>query len=251
MPEIVIISALERELRPLTKNWRSVKAQHEGREFTFFESSYAVAVSGGIGPEAGGRAAEAAIARYSPQVLISAGIAGSLSPDVKVGETIFPATVIDARDSSRYQTAIQRSRIGNTPLAKTVLVSYPEIAGAEQKQKLGKAYPAHAVDMEAAPVARAAQAHNLAFIAIKSISDEVNFELPEMAQFVQNGKFQTTRFALHVALRPWLWLKVARLARNTRLASENLCAWLRESALTNTIVPETIHRAGETPASQS
>jgi hypothetical protein len=32
---------------------------------------------------------------------------------------------------------------------------------------------------------------------------------------------------------------VARLARNAKTASENLCAWLRESALTNTIVRST------------
>ena len=45
---------------------------------------------------------------------------------------------------------------------------------------------------------------------------------------------------LRPVLRPWLWLCVFRLARNTKIASDNLCAWLRESALTNTIVPGTI-----------
>ncbi|HEY4052178.1 MAG TPA: hypothetical protein VGL74_00450, partial [Terriglobales bacterium] len=127
--------------------------------------------------------------------------------------------------------------IGSTSLAKTIVVSYPEIAGAEQKPKLGKAYGAHAVDMEGASVARAAETHGLPFVAIKSISDDVDFELPEMMPFFRDGQFQTVRFVLHVAFRPWLWLRVFRLARNTKLASENLCAWLRESALTNTIVP--------------
>ena len=245
--KIVIVSAIERELWPLIKNWQSTKAQHDSCEFTFFESSYAIAVCGGIGPEAGRRAAEAAIARYSPELLISAGVAGGLTPDLRVGETIFPVTVIDARDSSRHETAIKNAPIGSTPLAKTVLVSYPEIASAEQKQKLGRAYGAHAVDMEGASIARAALKHNLPFVAIKSISDDISFELPEIQSFIQNGKFRTTRFALHIAVRPWLWLKVARLARNTKFASENLCAWLRESALTNTILPETIHNAGGAP----
>ena len=91
--------------------------------------------------------------------------------------------------------------------------------------------------MEAAAVARAAQKHNLPFIAIKAISDDVNFETPEMSRFMRAGKFDTTSFVLHISIRPWLWLRVFRLARNTKIASENLCAWLRESALTNTIVP--------------
>ena len=93
--------------------------------------------------------------------------------------------------------------------------------------------------MEAAAVAHAAEKYGLPFIAVKAISDDLSFELPEMNHFIRNGQFQTRKFVLHVALRPWLWLRVIRLARNTRLASENLCAWLRESALTNTIVPGT------------
>jgi adenosylhomocysteine nucleosidase len=235
LPKIAIIAALERELHPLIRNWPSTVARHEGREFRFYESSYAIAVCGGIGEEVARRAAEAAIVRYSPELLISAGVCGALTPELRVGDTIFPAIVIDAGDGSRHVTEIRNAPIGNTPLAKTILLSYPEIAGAEQKQKLGKAYGAHAVDMEGASVARAAEAHGLAFIAIKAISDDVDFELPEMMHFIRDGHFFSTRFALHLALRPWLWLRVARLARNTKFASDNLCAWLRESALTNTI----------------
>ena len=237
LPIIAIIAALEHELRPLINKWPQTEAHHDGHSFTFYEGTYAVAVCSGIGSEPGRRAAEAIIAIYSPDLLISAGIAGGLTPDLKVGETIFPAVIIDARDSSRHETAIQNAPISKTPLAKTIVVSYPEIASAEQKQKLGKAYGAHAVDMEGASVARAAEAHGLPFVAIKSISDDVNFELPEMMPFFRDGQFQAARFALHIVFRPWLWMKVLRLAQNTKLASENLCAWLRESALTNTIVP--------------
>ena len=240
MKKIAIIAALEHELRPLIKSWPQTKASHDGREFTFYEGTYAVAICSGIGPEPGRRASEAIIAKYSPELLISAGIAGGLTPDLKVGETIFPATIIDAGDSSRHETAIQNARIGSTPLAKTIVVSSPEIAGAEQKRKLGKAYGAHAVDMEGASVARSAEAHQIPFIAIKTISDDVDFELPEMMPFFHDGEFQTVRFVLHISVRPWLWLRVFRLARNTKIASENLCAWLRESALTNTIVPGSI-----------
>ena len=240
--KIIIVAALERELRPLIKDWACRTIEHEGRKFTFYESSYAVAVCSGIGFEAGRRAAQAAIFTYSPELLISVGVAGALVPELRVGETIFPSIVIDARDSSRHETAIANARLGNSPLARTVVVSAAAIAGAAQKERLGKAYGAHAVDMEGAAVARAAQVHGLPFLAIKTISDDLDFDLPEMASFVHNGQFEIARFAVHVLLRPWLWLAVARLARNTRIASENLCAWLRESALTNTIVPGTASR---------
>lgn len=243
---IAIITALDRELRPLTRNWASTKSHHEGREFTFYESQYAVAVCGGIGAEAARRAAEAVIAKYSPQLVISAGVAGALVSDLQIGDTIFPAVVIDTQDGSRHETGIQNAPIGNTTLGRTVLATYPEIVSVAQKQQLAKSYGAHAVDMEAAAVARAAEKHGLPFIAVKAVSDELNFELPEMNRFIRNGHFQTRNFGLHVAFRPWLWLQVLRLAHNTRLASENLCAWLRESVLTNTIVPGTPKSTGET-----
>jgi adenosylhomocysteine nucleosidase len=242
MPKIAIIAAIKPELRPLVKSWPATKIDHEGREFIFYESDYAVAVCGGIGAQAARHAAEAAIAKYSPEILISAGVAGALVPELRIGETIFPSTVIDTQDGSRHQTAIHNAALGGSSLARTVLASYPEIASVAQKQQLARSYGAHAVDMEAAAVARAAHTHHLNFLAIKAISDESDFELPEMSRFIRDGKFRTKPFIVHVAVRPWLWLKVIRLARNTQLASHSLCAWLRESALTNTIVPGTISR---------
>ena len=236
LPKVAIVAALEREIAPLVKGWSATTAQHEGREFTFYQSNYAVVVCGGIGPEAARRAAEAVVVKYSPDVLISAGVAGALVPELHVGETIFPVTVIDIQGGSRHETAIKYALVANTPLARTTLASYPQVAGVKQKQQLAKSYGAHAVDMEAAAIALAAQVHGLAFLAIKSISDEHDFELPEMSRFIRDGQFLIAKFAIHVGLRPWLWLSFYRLARNSRIASENLCAWLRESALTNTIV---------------
>ncbi|HXF13217.1 MAG TPA: hypothetical protein VN517_08680 [Terriglobales bacterium] len=238
--KIAIVAAIERELWPLIKSWRSIKAEHEGREFTFYESHYAVAVCGGIGAEFGRRAAEAIIVKYSPELLISVGVAGALVPELHIGDTVFPAVVIDASDGSRHESVIRNAALGKTPFARTILISSPNVAGAAEKKQLAKSYGAHVVDMEAASVARAAQVHNLPFLAVKAISDDVDFELAEMNRFIRNGRFETASFVLFLIPRPWLWLKMIRLARNTQLASQNLCAWLRESALTNTIIPGTI-----------
>lgn len=237
--KIAIIAALERELSPLVRNWDKKTVQYERCVFNFFESGYAVAICGGIGAESARHAAEVAITNYSPRILISAGVAGALVPELTIGETIFPALVIDTQDGSRHETAIQDSPIASSPLARCILATYPEVASTAQKQQLAKSYSAHAVDMEAAAVALAAEKHGIPFIAIKAISDDQSFEFPEMNRFIHGGKFQTSRFVLNVILRPWLWLRVFRLARNTNLASVNLCAWLRESALTNTIVTST------------
>src|SRR5215470_3144312 len=183
-PRIAIIAALERELWPLLKNWSRTIQQHDGRAFTFYESTYAVAVCGGIGAESARRTAQAAIESYSPGALVSAGVAGALVPELHTGDTIFPAVVIDIKDGSRYQTAIGSAPLAKTALGRTTLASYPDVATTEQKHQLAKSYGAHAVDMEAAAVARAAQKYDLPFIAVKAISDELDFEMPEMARFI-------------------------------------------------------------------
>ena len=243
--KVAIVAAIERELRPLIKSWRSIKAEYEGREFTFYESDYAVAVCSGMGAESGRRGAEAVVAKYSPELLISAGLAGALVAELHVGDSVFPATVIDARDGSRHETSIRDAVLAKSPLARTILVSIPEVAGTAQKRQLAKSYCAHLVDMEAASVARAAQVHNLPFLAVKAISDDVDFELADLNRFIRNGRFETKLFGLYLLPRPWLWLKMIRMARDTRLASHNLCSWLRESALTNTILPGTPNSTSE------
>ena len=81
--------------------------------------------------------------------------------------------------------------------------------------------------MEAAAVAAAARAHGIHFAATKVISDELDFEMPEMARFIDaQGRFKTASFALFVALRPWLWKPVALLASNSRKAAQALGAHL-------------------------
>jgi adenosylhomocysteine nucleosidase len=218
---IAIVAALERELAGLAKACRRVERDYEGRKFVFFEQAGIVAVCGGIGVEPARRAAEAVIALYHPAQLLSVGFAGALRPHLRVGDIFFPAAVIDARDGSRI--VIEGGE--------GTLVTFMAVAGAEQKANLAQAYDAQAVDMEAAAVAAAARAHEIRFTATKVISDGLDFEMPETAQFIDShGHFETAQFAVHVALRPWLWRRVALLARNTRKAASVLDSYLKNSS---------------------
>jgi len=221
MPRLAIVAALEREVRPLVKGWRVSEKEHEGRRFRFFEEGDAVVVCAGIGAVAARRAAEAVIAFFHPAVLCSAGFAGALDPTLKVGDVIRTRTVITAGDGSRVLTQD----------CDGVLVSFGSVASPAQKAKLRDSFSAQAVDMEAAAVAQAAAARDKDFMAIKAISDEADFEFPAIERFVDSqGGFSELRFALHVAVRPWLWRRVIRLARNSRCASRALCHSLRTIA---------------------
>jgi adenosylhomocysteine nucleosidase len=216
-PRVAVVAALEREVRPLIQHCQVSEREYEGRKFKFFENDRIVLVCGGMGAEAARRACEAAITLYQPSLVVSAGFAGALQPEFRVGCALSPRVVVDASDGSRTDTGEGSG----------VLVSLDSVAGPEQKAKLAKAYGAQGVDMEAAAVARGAEARGVRFRAIKVISDASAFALPPMERFIHpNGQFQAARFMFYVALRPWLWGKARQLARNSAQASTVLCQQL-------------------------
>jgi len=215
--KVAMVAALEREVSRLVKRWNKVERDHEGRRFRFFENGRVVVVCGGIGAEAARRATEAVFALYQPKLMLSVGFAGALDRTLKVGDIFAPSRVVDARDGSRTEMATGHG----------VLVSAAVVAGVEAKKKLAESYSAQAVDMEAAAVARGAQARGVGFMGVKAISDESDFHMPAMDRFVdERGQFKTRRFAIFSALRPWLWPRVIQLARNGAKASRALCAEL-------------------------
>jgi hypothetical protein len=141
---------------------------------------------------------------------------------MRIGDIFSPAVVVDARDGSRSEIAG-----GNG-----VLLTFMVVADKKQKINLAQAYAAQAVDMEAAAVAAAARANGIQFRAIKVISDELDFEMPETTRFIDHqGRFRTASFALFVALRPRLWVRVARLARNSRKAAGVLAHFFNAPAV--------------------
>jgi adenosylhomocysteine nucleosidase len=213
MPKVAIVAALQREVSGLTADSLRVEREHEGREFVFYESDERIVVCGGIGFESARRAAEAVIAIYHPALMLSVGFAGALQTNLQVGDIFTPALVVDARDGSRFEI----------DGGKGTLLSFMEVAGVRQKTKLAQAYGAQAIEMEAAAVATSARAHEIRFVAVKVISDELNFEMPGISRFVDSqGQFRTAGFAFFAAMRPWLWIRIAALARNSRKAAKAL-----------------------------
>ena len=210
-----IIAAMEREVASLVRNWKAREIVYDGLRYRAYENGDTILVRGGIGMLAARRAAEAVIHDAHPARLLSVGFAGALHSKMKVGDVIEPNVVVNAADGSRTG---MRSGQG-------MLVSYSAAADREQKARLAQAYAADAVDMEAAAVAQAAQAHGIAFAALKAISDSADFAMPPTEKCISSeGEFHSAAFALHVVLRPWLWRSTITLSRNSAQASRTLCA---------------------------
>jgi nucleoside phosphorylase len=227
---------MEREVAPLLRSWKVRTMEHRGRRYRLFENGEATLVCGGIGAEAARRATEAVIREVQPVRVISVGFAGALDASLRVGHVFEPRTVINAADGVRTECGAGDG----------ILVSSATVAGKDQKSRFSKAYGASAVDMEAAAVAQGAQARGVEFGALKVISDAADFDLPAVDHFVaDDGRFQSVRFACHVALRPWLWRATISLARNSakagRALSDALTSYLgRESRNRETVPDESL-----------
>ena len=224
MSKIAIIAAMEREIAPLVRGWQRTAIPSGDRKFAVFQRDGVLAVVSGIGCKNAELAARAVVAQYQPAILVSAGLAGALIRSLKVGSVFIPNVVVDAADGAEYRCAADANHVSGG-----VLVSSGEIAGAEAKEQLVNRFHGLVVDMEAAGIAKVAQQEQIGFRCVKAISDEANFSMPPIGQFLTAaGEFQNGKFALWAALRPWQWARIVALARNSKRATESLCNWLRK-----------------------
>jgi adenosylhomocysteine nucleosidase len=182
-----------------------------------FELGRAVIAVGCIGEKRARLAAESACQYADPEFLLSAGIAGALSPRLKVGDVSRIREVVDVATGERYPT-----RGGDW-----VLATSQDVSDVEEKRELLTRYRADVVDMEGAAVAQVAKERGLEFGAVKSISDDASFTMPPLARFIdESGRFSNRRFLLYVALRPRWWPTLKKMRTNAAIASANLCASL-------------------------
>jgi adenosylhomocysteine nucleosidase len=219
--KIAIIAALERELAPLIMGWRRADVRTQNRTIRIYEHAHTLVAFGGIGGNSARIAADAAYnhAHRDVSLMISAGLAGGLLPELKVGQVFLPKTIIGDSDNNTIETI---SGSGT-------LVTVGAIAGAAHKKLFAEKYHAQAIDMEAFSVADVARIYNVPCIAMKAISDEYNFDLPPLGRFVTDtGDFRTTAFVAYAVVRPWIWPTVIRLNKNSNLAIKNLDRGLRQ-----------------------
>jgi adenosylhomocysteine nucleosidase len=212
--EVAIIAALGREVRPLVRRWPRRQLVSGEVRFPAFARNRVLVVCSGIGAGLARQAAVAVFASERPRIVVSAGLAGALDLQLKVGQILYPATVVDLGTGARFDAGG----------AEGVLVSASSVLDRDAKRRITGAFGGHAVDMEAAAVALVAGQKDCQFMAIKAVSEPADFPMPSFDRFIDSrGRIRTARLMAACALRPATWGTLARLARNTALASRELC----------------------------
>jgi adenosylhomocysteine nucleosidase len=213
---IAIVVAMRVELAPLLAKMK-MRSQHvDGVEL--FELPEAMVAVGGIGEKRARHAAGVVIEHAQPKLLVSAGMAGAISPQLKAGDVGRIRELVDVGTGDRYPT-----RGGEW-----VLASSPDVSDVAEKRALLTKYGADVVDMEGAAVARVAKERGLEFAAVKAISDDAAFPMPPLTRFIDgNGRFETRQFLVYVALHPKWWATLGKMRKNSKIASANLCRALQ------------------------
>lgn len=201
------------------------------RKLSVVQNGQATLICSGVGPRNAERATREQMEKSRPHLVISTGVAGSLSRELKIGDVIVANEVIDESSGSHFKC----SPPPNTQNPESMIVSVSRmITSADEKKSLWQKFNAVAVDMESAAVARVCVQHNVPFVAIRAISDTAEEVLPPALTgfFDEQGKLRPSKIAAAIVKNPALVKTLRRLQKQTAIAGESLVKFLSEHPMT-------------------
>ena len=155
-----------------------------------------------------------------PPLVISAGVCGALSPDLRAGDLVLPESVIGP--------AAERLNVTPTPYGRatglasgarrgTLTTSRDVVATPEAKAALYSQTGAVAVDMESALILAHAAHAGCPTLVVRAVSDVASESLPpELIDLVtEDGKLRTTRALALAVTRPRVLPRAMALRRAT------------------------------------
>ena len=160
--------------------------------------------------------------------VISIGLAGGLSPLLKVGDVVIGERVLAGSDVFRCDNLWRVALAAKLPAAHQgpVAASDAVLDDAEAKAKLHQRSGALAVDMESAVAARFAAARNLKLAVLRVISDDAGHALPPAAlvAMTPDGGISLGRVLWSVVKNP---LQIPALIRTGRTSEKAFAELLR------------------------
>jgi adenosylhomocysteine nucleosidase len=186
----------------------------------------------GVGCAAAARATEDIIAVHHPRWIISTGFAASLEMSVRRGHIIMPAELVD--------TGNERLGVGFR-LEEAVAAAHPAlhtgrlltidklVRDREEKEQLGREFSAQACDMETMAVAQVCRRHDVRFLSVRVISDQLDDQLPpEIERMLGQRTIAAKLGAATGALwrRPGSVKDMWRLRETATRAADRLAAFL-------------------------
>jgi len=218
--------------------WISNIRHGELQGFSVYETQGAMICQTGIGIRARD-AAEAALARYAPTVALSVGVAGGLSPKLRAGDLVVCERVDHEshRNSGADTTVVSHAGLmeGAVAAARGMRLSVStgssitvdDLAVGADEKSAHHAWKGHEiVEMESFWIGEAASKRGLAFLAVRTISDDAAQPLVKTGAMKADGNFDQQAFLDYVRDHPEVAPLVARQHEAARKALGNLTIFL-------------------------
>jgi adenosylhomocysteine nucleosidase len=227
-----VLFALDREAAPFLKSRKPIHRFADAPcAATLYETargSVLVLISG-VGFDLAKTAIDWLLAEMSPRLVVAAGFAGALDPDLKQGEIVVATEVVEA-DDQHWRTSLP-AELGDETCGR-MLTSRRLIASRYDKLKMFESTHAIAVDMESAAIAEACQVAHVPCEVVRVISDVADQPISEhLARLLVGGRVSPFRVFAATITKPSLVPQFWRLGRETKIASQNLAVAL------NRIIP--------------
>jgi len=173
--------------------------------------------------------------RHKVSALISFGVAGALQDQLRPGDLVLPESIVA---DQFYQTDLAWCRQIERRLPGEIRVTHATLATSEQiltteaeKHALAAKTHACAVDMESGAIATAAAEAGIPFIAIRAITDPIQFSPPAalMTALHPDGSIKLVRLLALLLKRSVSLRELLRLAPGMRAACATLKSVIRHA----------------------
>lgn len=195
----------------------------------------------GMGQERAQVAIRAAFA-LRPDICISAGLAGALRPGFRPGDVLAARLVSEAGEPlavASHRDLLSEARACGAQVVERFVTSKTIVAHAEEKRVLGA--EADAVEMESYAILAEAARHGVPAVAIRAISDAMDFDLPYDFSGADDGQghIRAGKVIWRVLQRPSGFPALLRLARDCRIGARKLAEFLDvyASSLNSRLIP--------------
>ena len=241
----LIAAAVDMEIRGLRNELRHVQRRKvpRGKAWSgLWGNNSFWMVRTGVGPENARKTVEPLLASEKFRGILSVGYAGGLKDGYRVGDLVIPEEIVFLPPLGKgtfyptpffFQEACTVARKGRGTLhTGRMITSSRVICSSTEKNRLGTANQAGAVEMESAVLAGLARNAGIDFLVVRVISDEVSFSMPDNLKVFQYWRRkQFLKMVRSVVSKPSHMVQLFRLGLHTMKASKRLNSLMVEGLL--------------------
>lgn len=154
------------------------------------------AIHTGFGRERTYKTIYEVLKKRRPSLIISVGVVGAVSPELKAGDIFIPEFIVDYEKPNKFKIGAQRAGV---PVLKGTLVTVHKVFEKENKYNLKKEIPeATAVDMETSAVCEALGQYNIPLLCVKAVCDELDYDFSDKKLLGDNTKLAINNYTEYI-----------------------------------------------------